>query len=287
MFELNGVFDLHVHANPCLLPRIGDDLDFAKLGKEYGMAGIAVKAHLESTASRAYYVNKLIEGFRYVGGICLNYPVGGINPAAVDACLRMGGRIVWMPSAHSKFHAKLKGELGNWKHSGMKLYNPPGAKGITILDESNQLTSEIKDVVRLVKENNALIGTSHLSPEEIVILTKYCKDEKVKIILNHLRWVPEYSLELGKEAIKHGAYIELTATTLLRLGERVEISEVVGIIKELGVNSIVIGSDAGGVRSPSPAEALRVVGNNLLMHGMSEADLKQMMCIKPIEVLDD
>ena len=212
MFTLEGTFDLHVHAFPDVVERLADDLSIARKCKEAGMSGIAIKAMQESTTSRAYYVNQLLPDFRMVGGICLNYPVGGINPSAVDTSLRCGGRIVWMPTIQSKFHAKLKGKLGRGS-AGLYYYNPAGAQGICILDQQGELTGEIKEVVALVKEHNALIGTSHLSPEEILKLVRYCRQEKVKIILNHLGWTPQYSLELAQEAVAQQAYVELTAVT--------------------------------------------------------------------------
>ena len=38
------------------------------------------------------------------GGIALNQWVGGINPYAVELCLRMGGRCVWFPTVSSSAH---------------------------------------------------------------------------------------------------------------------------------------------------------------------------------------
>ena len=174
MFSLEGTFDIHVHASPDVIQRLGDDLEISRKCKEAGMCGIAVKGMQESTTSRAYYVNKLLGGFRMVGGICLNYPVGGLNPSAVDTCLRTGGRIVWMPTLQSKFHAELKGKLGKGS-AGLYYYNPARSTGITVLDDEGTLLPETKEIVALIKEHNALLATSHLSPEEIIALAKYCE----------------------------------------------------------------------------------------------------------------
>ena len=69
MFSLEGTFDIHVHAFPDVIPRVDDDLTIARKCREAGMCGIAVKAMQESTTSRAYYVNQLVDNFRMVGGI--------------------------------------------------------------------------------------------------------------------------------------------------------------------------------------------------------------------------
>lgn len=287
MFSMEGTFDMHVHAGPDLFGRTGDDLDFAYAAKSIGMAGFAVKAALESTASRAYYVNKIIDGFRMVGGIALNYAVGGINPAAVDACLRQGGRIVWGPSGHSRFHAQIKGGLGNWGHAGMKLYNPPNAEGVTVLDNSGQLTFEAKEVVQLVKEHDAILASSHFSPREIITLAKYCQEEKVKFVFTHLGWTSEYSFELGKEARAYGAIIELCAVTYGgSYTNKLGIEDCVHRIKEYGVENVILCTDAGGLRFPKPYEAFRVFAENLILKGIPDKDVYMMMSTNPLRLIN-
>ncbi|MFI6827862.1 DUF6282 family protein [Kribbella sp. NPDC050241] len=285
MFTLDGVIDLHVHAGPDVLGRVGDDIDIATGCRDAGMAGMAVKAHLESTSSRAYHTNKAVPGFRYIGGVCLNYPVGGINPAAVDACLRLGGRVVWMPSGHSRFHAEVTGALGNWGYSDMDIYNPADAAGISVLDADGELTPATREVVALVHEHDALLATSHLSPQEILALAAYCRPLGVKLIVTHIRWTPEYDLELARRACELGAVIEITCSTVGGYTNRFPIDEVVATIDELTPQQLVIASDAGGVRHPRPHEALRVLASNLWERGVSEAALTTMLKENPARLI--
>jgi hypothetical protein len=98
LIDVAGAFDLHVHSYPSLFPRLADDLGLAEAYAAAGFAGFALKSHHESTASRAYLLGRLHPELRVAGGIVLNGFVGGINPSAVEACLRTGGRIVWMPT---------------------------------------------------------------------------------------------------------------------------------------------------------------------------------------------
>lgn len=281
MFYMDGALDLHVHSGPDVLTRIADDLQFARWAKSYGMAGIAVKSHFESTSSRAHYVNQALDDFRMIGGICLNYGVGGINPAAVDSCLRTGGRIVWMPSSHSRFHAAITGQPGDWGRSTMRLYCPPNAPGITILDENGALTDDTREVVSLVKEHDALLATSHLSPQEILAIVRYCRDEGVKVMLNHIRWVSAYDLELAKAAVELGAYIEITAATISGFTKKMEISDALEIISVIGPGRIVLASDCGGAHSVASHEAMRGLSCNLKNLGISTDALRHMMVDNP------
>lgn len=284
MFSMEGTFDIHVHAYPDVIPRLGDDLAIAKKCKEAGMCGIAVKGMQESTTSRAYYVNQLLEDFRMVGGICLNYPVGGLNPSAVDTCLRSGGRIVWMPTLQAKYHAGLKGKLGKGS-AGLYYYNPIGAEGISVLGEQGELLPAVKEIVALVKEHNALIGTSHLSPEEILKLVCYCEQEGVKISLTHLGWTPAYNMALAQEAIAHKATVELTAVTFGGYTHKMKIGDCVDFIQTLGVENLVLATDAGAVRFAQPCEYLRTFAEALVSGGIAERDVRTMMSAKPLSLI--
>ena len=285
MFTMDGVIDLHVHAGPDVLGRVADDVEIATDCLAAGMAGIAVKAHLESTASRAYHTNRAVAGFRYIGGVCLNYPVGGINPAAVDACLRLGGRVVWMPSGHSRFHAQVTGSLGNWGYSDMSIYNPADALGITVLDDDGNLTPQTREVLALVHEHDALLATSHLSPDEIIAVAEACRDQDTKLVVTHIRWTPAYDLELAKRAIEFGATVEIAGSTVGGYTNRFPIGEVVEAIEEFGPQALIIASDAGGVRHPRPHEAIRILATNLAELGVPERDLDLMLKENPARLV--
>lgn len=285
MFDLDGVIDLHVHSDPDVNQRAGDDLDIARACAAYGMAGMAVKAHVESSASRAYLINRELPGFRYIGGVTLNYPVGGINPAAVEASFRLGGRIVWMPSGHSQFHASLTGKLGTWAGSGISLPTPTGAAGIRILDGDGELTAATKEVVEVVKANDGLICTSHLSPEEGLALVLYCGRERVRSLITHIGWTPTFDAAYAEAAVDAGASIEFTASTLSGYSIRMGIDEAVALMHRLGVEHCVVASDCGSLLSPLPHEALRVLAQQLLHRGVAEPAVRTMMATNPAALI--
>lgn len=286
MFSMEGFFDLHVHSGPDIFERTGDDMDFAYLGREAGMAGMALKSALGSTAERAYLVNKVVDGFRMVGGVVLNYTVGGINPTAVDTCLKLGGRVIWGPSGHSAFHARLKGTLGNWGKKGMTLYNPKGAQGISVFNERGELSEDILEVLSLIKASNAVFCTSHLSPEESLALAKYCGREHIKIVYTHLGWTPEYSLEVGRAFVNYGGMIELTSVTFGSFDNKLRLEDAVQYIHGLGAKNIILATDAGNHRFVRPPESLRAFAVNLILAGVPEADIRHMASTNPLLLIE-
>lgn len=89
--SLCGAFDLHIHAAPDCFDRIGNDIEIAQQAKAAGMRAIAIKSVYESTVSRAWHTMQSVEGLTVYGGVTMDHHVGGVNPAAVDPCLKMGG----------------------------------------------------------------------------------------------------------------------------------------------------------------------------------------------------
>src|SRR3954468_23680070 len=91
--DLRGTIDMHVHAAPDVVSRSVDAIEAVRLAKNAGLRAIVLKNHYEPTASWAFLVSKVVPGIEVFGGIALNLPVGGVNPAAVDRMARLpGGR---------------------------------------------------------------------------------------------------------------------------------------------------------------------------------------------------
>src|SRR5258708_27557703 len=114
LVDVAGAVDLHCHPFPDLFPRLADDFDIVGAARGAGMKAILLKWHHENTVSRAYLVQRVIPGIRVFGGVVLNYYVGGINAAAVEAALRLGGKEVWMPTVDAGFHAQVHGGTGGY-----------------------------------------------------------------------------------------------------------------------------------------------------------------------------
>ena len=96
---LAGAIDIHVHSDPDNVPRSVDGLEAAKLARAKGMRGIVLKNHYDPTGGLAYLARKAAPGLEVFGGIDLNLPVGGMNPAAVEHMTKVAGgwgRVVWM-----------------------------------------------------------------------------------------------------------------------------------------------------------------------------------------------
>jgi hypothetical protein len=106
---MNGAIDFHVHAGPDPYhKRRRNVLELAQEGKALGMRAIVVKNHQFGTAGLAALVNEIVPDFLIIGSLCLNRETGGINPDVVEAAIKGGARVVWMPTGSSVLDSKSK-----------------------------------------------------------------------------------------------------------------------------------------------------------------------------------
>jgi len=283
--NLKGTIDLHIHSAPCLFPRIADDVEMALEAKRLGMLAIALKSPFESTVGRAYHTKKQVPGIDVYGGLVLNNWTGGINPSAVFKTLKMGGKLIWLPTFDAEYHAKVYGGTGKYREKSMRVESLAG-KGITIIRDG-ELTKEAKDVVELVKEFNAILGTGHVSGDEIRELVKYgASVGGVKMVITHPEWpAPGVSIDFLKEMIKYGVVAEFCASSIGPLTYFLPPTKAEEYIHILGVENIILSSDCGVAFYPMPMEFLRVFASCLYESGVSVEELNRMMIHNPKKLL--
>jgi hypothetical protein len=285
LIDLHDAIDLHWHSYPDLFPRLADDIDVAIAARDAGMRAMLIKAHHENTVTRAYLVNRVVPGITLYGGIVLNSYVGGINPAAVEAILRLGGKEVWMPTIDAGYHAQLHGGTGRYD---VQQGGRSGGEGIWILDESGGIKPEVSEVLTLIAQYNVILGTAHLSPREILALVKHARELKVqKILITHPFFkVPNLDLDTLEELIRLGATAEFGYCTISPAWHYATPEQKVHAIKRIGASHAVLMSDTGQRHNPLPSEALRVFAQTLFEKGLEEKEVRQMIVQNPRDLLE-
>lgn len=290
MIDIEGAIDLHVHAGPELFVRRGDAIDFARRARDAGMAGLLLKAHHESTASRAQLANRVVPEIGVYGSITLNRYVGGFNPLAVGAALTMGAKAVFMPTFHSREHIAEFG-AGTYGIAAMTVAdNLKGdAAGLCVLDENDRLLPEVRDIVRLIGEHNAFLATAHLSTDEIAKLVEECGAVGTRCLITHAFHVPRGEPDFYRRMAENGAYVEIAANIAYPIawhqGHAMTLRQAADLIGQVGPARTVISTDAGQPFAPWPADQLEAFVNSLADVGVAEADLRQMITATPREVL--
>lgn len=288
--SLENACDLHIHTAPDVFPRYLTDVEAAQLARDHGMAAIMLKCHVESTVSRAIHTEQQVRGIRVFGGIVLNWYVGGINVTAVETALKAGAKQIWMPTTHSEFHRVTFGSVGTYGLNSMDASEEQREiqRGITVVDEDGKLIPTMIQIIDLVTQYDAILGTVHLSPAEIMEILKYTSKKKTKVLITHPFFtLPNLSLEQLHQMTRMGAIAEVVAVTFFNFptDHHPTVHRIKEAMDAIGPDKFILSSDAGQPFNPNPVEAIRVVAESLIELGVSKHDLQKIMVENPHHLL--
>jgi Family of unknown function (DUF6282) len=285
--DMQGAVDVHVHSEPDLFPRIADDVGVARHAASLGLRAISLKCHSERTTSRAYMTMQQVPGIQVVGGIVLNRAVGGINPAAVEAALQLGGKHVWMPTVDAANHARTFGSTGVYDKQASTVAKAQDT-GIEVFDDAGKAIDGLIDVLDLTAQYSAILSTCHLSVREIKLLVRTARERGVeKIMITHPFFrVPALDLEGLTDLVNQGAYAEFGYCTVSPMWNHAPLTRVVEAVRALGPEHCILMSDAGQRHNPMPAEALRVFAQSVYESGISEEGVERMIKTNPLDLLE-
>lgn len=281
---MEGAIDIHCHGYPDALVDTG--WDFAEICRadcDAGMRAVCCKSMYSDTAPMAYFVQQMMdryaldtgrtERFRVLGGVVLNYSAGGLNPVAVKASLKLGGRCVWLPSHDAAHHRRVLGESG----------------GIEVRTADGALRPEMYEIFDLVAEHGALLDTCHLGTQErYVVIAEARKAGVERILVTH----PQYSVNRATPAqqahmARLGGYIGLFMYAAVPHFNNPDVDreEVLEIIRTVGPEKLVLSTDYGSMLNVPPVEGMKLYIRILLALGIGRADIETMVKTNPAWLL--
>lgn len=286
---LRGGVDLHCHSGPSPFPRRVDHLDVARHYAELGFRAVVAKSHHHCTAFdvAALGPHGLAElPLEVFGGIALNGPVGGVNPIAVDVALRMGARVVWMPTIGADRHLAFHHEHPDaFPHPQVALLPEPP---IAVLDDDGELRPETRRTVELVADADAVLASGHLSPAEIVAVFEAAVAAGARrLLLNHPNFIVEASYRDAERLVGLGAFVEhnLSLYDAQSVFCRWPVAELARWIDEIGPEHTILASDLGQRQNPLPADSYRRVCAELLDCGVGEDAIRRIVADNPARLL--
>ncbi len=267
--DLNGVIDLHVHAGPDVRPRKLTGLELARAARAAGMRGLLLKNHHAPTVLAAAALREAVPGLEVFGGLALNESVGGLNPAAVEAALKMGATAIWMPTLDAAHERAFRGQHGT---------------GITVLDDRGRLRAAVHEILRLIAPSQAILGLGHLSLPEMRAVVQAARECRVtRLLVNH----PEINfLDLAPTAQRElagpGVYFE---RCYVRANSAVDWDGFAGGIRAVGVATTVLATDLGQPDNPDPVSGMHAMLQELARRGFTRPELEIMACRHPAALL--
>jgi len=271
--DITGFIDLHVHSAPDNVPRLLDDLQLARQAAAAGMRGLLLKSHSTLTADRATlaqtHAGPAVEVW---GGLALNDPVGGFNPAAVQVAIAFGAREIWMPTRHTLNENRRENR---------------GDVGLTIFDADGAIRDEVYEILHLIAQADVVLGTGHISVQETMALVPAARTAGVRRILITHPSAPftDFSLDQQRDLARQGCFFEhcwvFTTPLLKRMGNDVDPARILNDIRQVGWETAVLSTDYGQADNPSPVEGLRAFAAACLAGGFTEAQVRRMGAENP------
>lgn len=271
--DLTGTIDVHIHTAPDLRPRKLDALEAARQAAARGMRAIVLKSHWALTTDRAAMAEQVVTGVRVFGGLVLNHAVGGFNPDAVEAALTLGAVQIWMPTLSAAAHQ-----------------HPPPPHGLTLADARGTLRPSVHDVLRLVAEHDAILGTGHLSTPEILQLVPAARAAGVrKLIITHPEHPPVFMPAALQEELRdrYDVMFERCFISLLPSAdyEPIPFTALGNVIRRVGHESTLLSTDLGQPNNPYPVAGLARFIALLRADGFSPAAIDRMSRQNPANLL--
>ena len=284
---LHGAFDLHTHTGPSLFPRRADDVQAVREVTAAGMAGLGIKAHEGDTAARAGLLNAAQTGCRVYGGVVLNHYVGGINPAAVETSLKLGGRLVWLPTLSSRQHVEFYARQGI-RFLGGKFRQDAG-EGVAVLTEAGTIVPALGEVLELIDAYGAVLSTGHVSAGEGLAVAREYRRRRMagQLVMGHPDLIiNQATLAEQQEFADCGGWIEKCTLALHGEWGKMPVEEFVAGIRAIGVERCFLTTDAGGPdRGSSPDTLRRFVALALEQKLLSEQELQLLLVENPQRVV--
>lgn len=277
MALLRGGYDLHVHTNPSHFVRSQDDFELARTLDRYGMAGAVIKVHYGATQSRAMLTNTYSgAAAKLYGAVTLDWPVGGLNPYAVESELLLGAKMVWLPTFHAKNHMERQA-------SGKD--QPIKAPGISVLDGDGRLVPQLYEIMDLVRSHRAVLNTGHISARESWIVCKKARELGVRVTLTH----PDNSREavpvdMQEELAKMGVFIDRSWFNVVKGAVTAE--EMASRIRRTGAARCIMTTDLGQSQNPPAPEGLLEFVQKMLEQGISAGEIRLMVRDNPVQLLE-
>ena len=240
--DLTGVIDMHVHAGPDSRPRAMNDWEAVRMAEAAGLRAVLLKNHFTMTPDRAALAAQLVPNLHVFGGVALYRSVGGINPEAVRQMAAFSGqrgKVVWLPTFDSEFFVTRAGTSGPF---------------VPVLEDGRPVAGLI-EVFSVVAENDLVLAMGHSSPEEVLALIPFAREQGVENILVTHVFGQDATRSQIRQMAALGAIMEmdwLAAYTNPPL-----LDDYVEVIQSVGAESFIISSDFGQEGNPDHATGMR------------------------------
>ena len=275
---LVGAVDMHCHSGPSVMPRMIDHIEALEEASAAGMKALLFKDHFYSatpvTALLSSHFGQL--DVTMLSGVPLNDTAGGLNPYAVDHGLKLGARLVWMPTFSAANHIR-HNRRGHLLPTTVPMRRP---KMLTVVDEDGRIKDEVKEILDQIAEFDAVLSAGHLHISEIWPLFEEAERRGVgRRLVQH----PTYTIGATptdiRELVEGGAFIEHSLCMFIPESrfQYYPSEELKAVIDAGGTEQTILGSDLGQIDNPTPVNGFRAVIRLCLELGFDDPTIRRLI----------
>lgn len=286
---LEGAMELHAHSSPSIFPRRQNDWELIEDVAEANMHGIVLKAHEGETYSRAALLKEKYPSLDITGGLVCNLYTGGVNSFAVDMALRMGARIIWMPTISAAQHQNYFA-----RHHKPNIFNSEKAlddshHGLSVINHQGSVKDEVKQVLALIAKHEAVLATGHLPSKEVLPLIEEAKIQGIKrLLIQHVDLgISPYTLEEQKHLADLGCLLEKCYLACSEDFHDITIQDMAASIQQIGAEHCALVTDYGQAHHMPVVDALGRFIEQLMEAGITEKDIISMVQTNPKVLISD
>ncbi len=276
---LVGAIDLHCHSGPAAMPRILDHHEELMDAAAAKFRAVLYKDHFYGGMAHAILLEKLFPetGVKLYSGLVLNNASGGINPHAVDHTIKLGGKIIWMPTLSAAQHIKAM-SAGNstFPKTAKKMLDPIP---LSALDANGRLTDDTLKVIDLIAEGDVILAGGHLPASELHILFAEAARRGVKkMMVNHPTYIVGCSDTDIRQLVAIGVKMEHSICMFIE-GKSLKYSpdDLAHLIEVAGVDNTILSSELGLQFSQRPVDGFRSIVQILLDLQMPRAAIRKLI----------
>lgn len=272
--DISGAIDLHCHFGPdAHRARSVTALEAAAQAHDAGHAGVLLKSHTEPTAQLARIVADAVPGIAVYGGVCCDHEIGGLNPAAVETALALGGRVVWLPTLASRQ------DVVNGVAAQLGIPGP----GLVVIDDDGEILPVVHEIAALCREHDAVLATGHVSADEHFAVARAFGAGQRVLVTHALEDLVGPHLTVAELIVLAdlGAWIELCALTCIGALATRPVADLAGAADQVGPHRCTLASDYGQAQNARPVEGLQQFADQLATEGLAADAIRTMVVANP------
>jgi uncharacterized protein DUF6282 len=278
---LVGAIDLHCHSGPAVMPRILDHHDALMDAAAARFKAVIYKDHYYPGMAHAAILEKLFlkdTGVRLFSGLVLNNAMGGWNPHAVDHAIKLGARIVWLPTVSAANHIAHV-ETGKTKTFPKTAQKMLDAIPLSAMDDNGQLLDPVKKILDLIAAGDIILAGGHLPVAELHVVFAEARARGVtKMLVNH----PTYMVGAGDADIRDLAAAGVSMEHSICMfvdgrSKRFSAADLKHLIDTAGGDKTILSSDLGLTGCVRPVEGFRAIVEMLLDLQVTETDIRRLI----------